>query len=587
MVLAVGMAGFMASSSAFAKVRLPVVLDYKKAENKKIFRFTSYKDVPKQLVSEAAMPNPDRAYSGPFNNIFLQNRFLIVCFKTCSSDELNLQPKAEGDDFRASLKGKNKKTRRAWIQQATVYYWVTRLFEKMESFGFTPKKRITIYVGRNVIDPGEGDVMRNNAFFNREDWSISMLPSRPSLLMWLIGKSMRHTAYDPAVSLHEAGHAIFEEITGQYVNREMMGLHEAFADYASMSMLDHPGVGLVAMGGKTLRDARKSPKSTSVPAKIESHKLGHMIVHHLWKCRELLTDKLLADRIAFETMKRIGQNIYSTVWDVERFYVEAFKELAAGGTQAGLQGAVEKVWNASLFSKPVMPAIDLGKLKGTIDSSKAYVVSHSVETPRHLAPEYGSDTHESVGIGIIEKREMYGDLSWYLVSGEDEKQSTPVWVLYDASKLRVLAAYDINLNLVKIEDTSIMQALKTAGSTAVLRNILGFKSIMETQTEVFSGKRRQALSVMAVKTTGSAGSAQINGKFQALRYHEIKMQRGYRSLGIQVAEGRELVRLLSVDGVALRAGNLPKLGGRIVVGYEMTTAAGVKTRYILSYIAEK
>jgi len=178
-------------------------------------------------------------------------------------------------------------------------------------------------------------------------------------------------------------------------------------------------------------------------------------------------------------------------------------------------------------------------------------------------------------------------LSWYLVSGEDEKQSTPVWVLYDASKLRVLAAYDINLNLVKIEDTSIMQALKTAGSTAVLRNILGFKSIMETQTEVFSGKRRQALSVMAVKTTGSAGSAQINGKFQALRYHEIKMQRGYRSLGIQVAEGRELVRLLSVDGVALRAGNLPKLGGRIVVGYEMTTAAGVKTRYILSYIAEK
>ncbi len=144
------------------------------------------------------------------------------------------------------------------------------------------------------------------------DWSLSFLPAGRGLLNRLFGQEMLPTAYDPSVAMHEATHFLFEEMIGEVLNPEVAGLHEAFADYFALSMLNADKISHVTMQGGAIRDAREF--NLYEPG-MEAHDLGNVVLAGLWEIRDLFDDKSLAEQVAFQTIRELSQNPYTSAGD--------------------------------------------------------------------------------------------------------------------------------------------------------------------------------------------------------------------------------------------------------------------------------
>ncbi|MFP5387528.1 MAG: hypothetical protein ACLGHN_15735, partial [Bacteriovoracia bacterium] len=168
--------------------------------------------------------------------------------------------------------------------------------------------------------------MKNNAFFNPRDISLSFLPASNNLLFKLLGGKINRSGFDPSVVAHEASHYLFHHLFPNPVNDEIGGLNEGFADYVANIFLQNPKVGLVMMHGKSMRDSSamidKDGKLKTYAPGMEVHDLGERVAYALWQSRELSSDKEEMDRLVIDAVTDLGRNPYSTVHDFKEKMLE-------------------------------------------------------------------------------------------------------------------------------------------------------------------------------------------------------------------------------------------------------------------------
>lgn len=575
--------------SADAETVLPVVTKYKEAADPKTWnqktRLLRSKDVlPDSLVERVVIDDPSMAFRQPYPNVFLQNERVVVCNQECDKPQ-ELRPNQNGRRFEVLSDNST-------IQQATAYFWVNKLFDRMQQLGYVPSKRLLIYVDRKVRNLESGVIEDNNAFFNHRDWTLSFLPADNPLVSRLLGAGIKlPTAYDPSVAMHEAAHSVFQELVGPTLNREIFGLHEAFADYFAMATLDSPAIGMIMMKGKALRDASMTAKYESA---MESHDLGHVVGSALWTIRGLFADKALADRVALETIREVSGNPFATAASVSSAYQSALGKFAALDEQLASKAA--KVWR-DVGLIPTKRAIDTDFLKGKIDSGEHVVTSFVTSVPGWAVLKQGVPKESKITIGLIDARQgPTKESAWLLVSTEDGARTTPYWLFYDINSRSILAAYDLALQPVKSGLVEIAGALSEAISWNLdfgKKIVVLFKAQLEPRrigsVPVFPSLKRDRI---------TQGFTSINGRVIAAKGHLIDVRGPALPskillkllLGKHYAdlESVKSIRLVTVASRELRDSQLIEaFPGEKLVGYEIILRTGVVKRVMLEGIAEQ
>jgi hypothetical protein len=113
---------------------------------------------------------------------------------------------------------------------------------------------------------------------------------------------------------------------GDIINPEIMGLHEAFADYFALTTIGSSDIGRVMVSGKAIRSAAEILQYS--PG-MEVHDLGNVVLSGLWNIRNLIEDKDLADQVAFETIRDLSTNPYTAAGDVTAAHRRALEKIAS------------------------------------------------------------------------------------------------------------------------------------------------------------------------------------------------------------------------------------------------------------------
>ncbi|MGK5088419.1 hypothetical protein WDW86_12745 [Bdellovibrionota bacterium FG-2] len=586
-----------------ADTALPIVGHYDQAGAGALWKKAS--GVPAGLITKVSIANPSRAFMAPYRDVFFQNDRMVVCAKTCDSPQ-QLIPSGKNGEFSVSLPlfektGVLKDDQEILaVKQATIYTYINGLFDRMEQLGFSPSQRLVVMVDRDVNDPSLGLKSTNNAFFNNRDWTLSFLPAENTFWMWLTNSKLLDSAYDPVVAMHEATHSVFQAIVGEALNPEIMGLHEAFADYFAMAQVSTPQIGTIMFRGKAIRSAE-----TLIPYKsgMEAHDLGNVVASGLWKVRTYLTAVGLvdlADQAALESVKLVGNNPYASAGDVITAYMSAFRKLGAKPLSLlpSLAVDVAAIWaETGLVASDKTP--DISVLQGSVDSSKYAISSFVLKMPQQVSDDYSIDPLMHLRLGLIETREprVADGTHWFLVSLTDGNAAegeivTPIWILYSDSLKSILVAYSIGLQPILTSESPLYTKLKTVG--AGLGDLLAWTKDFGQGNVDFYNKKTTGVEKWMYKPGKDEVTDTyftINGQTVPGKVHAVTYKR--RVLAFILApfvgkagraglKARKILRLFTVPKAELPGTSLPELSsGEILVGYELELRSGVKTTVLL------
>ncbi len=591
---------------SFADTYLPVVSNYAKALEQKIWEDVDNDVVPSALLKKVAIQTPSRAYLAPYSDVFLQNERIVVCWHLCTDPQNLKTTQTKDGNFEVSHKNSS------YIRQATVYYWINQLFDRLEILGYVPQKPLLVYVDRDVEDPETGLDFNNNAFFNDLDWTLSFLPAQGSLLLkWFAGMDLRASSYDPSVAMHEAMHSVFQALIGRILNPEVYGLHEAFADYFSLTTIDSAKMGLVMFSGKNIRSA---DKFITYKKEMEAHDLGNVVLSVLWKIRGFYQNKNLADKIALETIQEISKNPYATAGTVVSAYMDVLDRL--GGIELNaepkLRTGVFLAWMKSLLT-PQNANVDLQLLKGPVNSKKFMSTSFTLRVPDWIVRKYGISAQESIGLTLIEKRQNQknADLVWYYVGVESDVPEhlrdvnatkyfvSPLWILYSKQLKAILAGYDLSLNPVNKSSSVLYERLLKLGG-AFEQFLDWSENFGEQARDLYTRKGLLHLIEETSKCQESNSFTSINGRLVPLKGHKVQIKGTVLAWTLGRLLGEELeyglikikkydsVTLYTVPSTSLNDQVLPQvLPGEKIIGYELKYKTGIKIKVLVQGIGEE
>ncbi|MFH1726935.1 MAG: hypothetical protein ABIA04_00770 [Pseudomonadota bacterium] len=460
-------------SSIFPKTYLPVVMNYKSAQAKELWRDLGENQVPAALLRFVETTSPSQAFSNPYQDVFFQNDNIILCNNDCD-EEQNLVPLREKGNFFVAVdtvsdkmfweKDEARDKNGSIIRQCTVYYWINTFLKKLESLDFTTNEKLQVYVDREVNDPITNIRSENNAFFNSEDMTLSFLPAKNSFLTKILSKERLVSAgYDPSVIIHETGHFIFDQILGDRVlfNAEVDGgYNEAFADYMAMMTLESPMIGLVFGGSDPIRNAEKK---VAYQSNMEVHDLGEVFGYVLWQLRKALgPNKELADRLVLAATDELMNYPYASAFTVAKVYLNTIDNVLPGDDDSinTLKTQVKALFaSVGLFEKEASP--DFSYFNSNQKETPNIVLSLTTEVPASVSKSYGLKRLTNVKIGLLDilvKEDS--ETIWLQLLYEDEYKSTPVWLYYDMMKKNILAAYDRNLSEATYDDPEIFEVVQ-------------------------------------------------------------------------------------------------------------------------------
>lgn len=411
---------------ARASTNLTVVAHYSDAAGPNTWK-TGGGLVPDRLLGTVTVVDPSRANQAPYPNVFLQNELFVVCYDECEKPQPSFADASTKDARERALK------------ISTVYYWVNRLMESMATVGFRPEHRLIVRVDRNVESPTTGIAMDNNAFFNEKDWSLSFLPVGGLLSQVVTGFLFSSPAVDPSVAMHETMHSVFQQVIGPILNPEVYGLHEAFADYFALDLLNDHRLGMVFASGKILRENDQVLKYREG---LEVHRLGNVVSSALWKIRGVVGDPAVARRVAFATIRKLGADPYVSAGDVARLHQAAAKEACLGD---GLLGQIASVWSETglePLAAATEPAIPADLIPGG-----AFSLVLVTRTSPELAKQWGFPATKVDRVGTTASK---GDdtLEWQAIAVGEGDQAERLTVLAVPKKKSVLAVYGEDRRLV-------------------------------------------------------------------------------------------------------------------------------------------
>gem|GEM_PF-1783958 len=643
---ALGLMALTAISQAHAAgtTQMPIVGHYDQTVGKEKFKVKSRFLIPENLIERVEIATPERAFMEGYPNVFLQNERMVVCNVDCDREQ-NVRPRLGADgNFTINLKSdaddkrKNRELDDSVLRQTTVYHWVDTVLRRFQSMGHSFQHRLVVRVDREVADPYSGVRMDNNAFFIDADldsvnWSLNFLPPKNSLLVRAMVGELVASAYDPTVAMHEATHFLFQEMIGEILNPEIYGLHEAFADYFSLTTIGDSEIGRVMFKGKPLRKASEILEYT--PG-MEAHDLGNVVLAGLWHIRELFNDKALADQIAFDTIRDLSRNPYTAAGDIILSYGRALEvaapSLAADST---FREAVAGIWSKTKLVASAAPAELLSVMREplTEQEKKSFVtVAMTQELSPEVVAEWGMKQRETVVLtqgpvrqvpmtdeqrvlalkeveARVAKIKAAGDeptaadmtpqshiYEWRFVAIQDldgsesedlgMAEAVPFWILKNVRTGTILGAYTLSGSKVMPESSQAYRRLLKV--TENLAGLVDYTQNFGSDIAVLLSKG--AWSNVKARRIRTSNDGHFNlgfsDKFAVMTEYRIKPKVTFIGwllglLGEKSAKNIKAIKLMGVSPDALPANELreklPRLpDGNVLVGYEYELKTGLK-----------
>jgi hypothetical protein len=558
------------SSGAYA-LDLLVVSNYDQAGSPELWKKAKTDQVPDALLANQSLSAPSSSYASLFPKTFLQNEFYAVCHKNCQDKEIFRLKNGEIDN-----KDKNN-----WdvIEQSNVYFWLNRYFGFLDSkLQFRPDKFLKVITNRELRDETKGKKMKNNAFFNPLDISLSFLPANKNLLFKLTGGKINRSGFDPSVVAHEASHYLFHHLFPNPVNDEIGGLNEGFADYIANVFLNNPKVGLVMMHGQVMRDSSnqidKAGRLKMYEPGMEVHDLGERVAYALWKSRELSTDKSEMDRLVIDAIQDLGTNPYSTAHDFKEKMLERLSSVVESTNMINIRtiweiaftGSVNKIANLNFLNKPV--------------STKAFLGFRTKQVlPEALAREFGTKAVEESNLIIIRTESVSPTQVAILMATENEIVTTPYWIVIDIARNNVLGIFGLDKELViNEEELARIKPLadKAKGAVSFIKN---FSSKVKSFTELSFGKGDFNVAYKVKNQSSISETIIFNGVPMAGHRHEMELK---RRLLTGILFGMPEITGITLYSLPLpQIASMPDMNGEKVIGYKMQFKTGTAIEVVL------
>ena len=544
-----------ASMTAFADINLRVVDNYGLAANEELWKKVKTDDVPEALVSNVTLKDPTNSYASLFPKAFYQEEDFLVCFKNCQNSDA--------------------KSGKEVLEQQTVYYWLSRFYSMArERLDLRPTGRVGVLTTREVRDPGSSKIMRNNAFFNPADGTLSFLPASSNPLAALLGAGkINRSGFDPSVVVHEAGHSLFHALFPHSVNNEISGLNEGFADYLANILLDKPQVGQVMLRGKTLRDSSSYTDSSNevkiYKPGLEVHDLGERFAAALWLSRARVSDKEAYDRMVIDAVEGIAKNPFAT----GHSFKKAFLERAEFAYDNEVYRTIKANWEVFIPGEDKVYK-DTAFLKAPIQSEGAFGLRTQTVFPESIARELGIKGEKSKFVYIKSVKTADNFLA-HLVASENDDVTSPYWILIDPERGNALGAW--YLDGTQVEESDIEQVIPLVRQTMSMGASLNdFITRAKLFSDLTQGKGDLRIAYKITDHTKkpvqlNLGSGQVNGIA-----HSLKLKRRLLARVLLGIPDVKSVTLTTAPGLTIDA-KWPSLENGSIVGIGMELEDGTKT----------
>lgn len=569
--LALSLSTLMTLSSGAHALELLVVSNYDQAGSPELWKKAKTDQVPDALLANQALGAPTSSYAGLFPKTFLQDELFAVCHKNCQDKDIFRLRDGEIDN-----KDKNN-----WnvIEQSNVYFWLNKYFGFLDAkLQFRPDKFLKVMTNRELRDETKGKKMKNNAFFNPLDVSLSFLPATNNLLFKLVGGKINRSGFDPSVVAHEASHYLFHHLFPNPVNDEIGGLNEGFADYIANVFLNNPKVGLVMMHGQVMRDSSnqidKAGRLKSYEPKMEVHDLGERVAYALWKTRELSNDKEEMDRLVIDAIQDLGNNPYSSAHDFKEKMLERLVGVIDSHNMMNVKtiweiafpGSANKLANTAFLDKPVQ--------------SKAFLGFRTKQVlPETLAREFGTKAVEESNFSILQTETVSATQVAILMATEDETLTTPYWIVIDVARDNILGIFGLDKVLVTDKEELVKikgLADKAKGAVSFIKD---FASKVKSFTDLSSGKGDFDLAYKVKNQSSMAETIIFNGTPMAGHKHQMELK---RRLLTGVLFGMPEISGITLYTLPLKqVASMPELNGEKVIGYRLQLKTGTAMEVIL------
>jgi hypothetical protein len=561
---------------AQANVQMKVVPNYDLASDPSFWAKPKNDQIPQGLMQDTVVVDPSQPYANLYPNSFLQQPQFVVCYVDCK----------KGDQFKLNsgdVKTLERGSMSDWdlVEQNNVYFWVTKYMNHLVTdYNFAPKWYLQVYSNR-IVKEG-GDVLRNNAFYNPKDNTLSFLPATNGFLYKLLNGKINRSGFDPSVILHETSHFLFEHLFANPMNKEITGLNEGFADYMANSFLNNPKVGMIMLQGKALRDSSSFTSSdnklkTYAP-RLEAHDLGERAATALWKSRQLADDKLAFDRMVIEGVKELSQNVYSTAHDFKQIMINRIKyefssqnaAVAIATWEAIFPGEVSKVASLAFMDQPRTNLNIMG-----------FKMSEII--PLKMQLEMGVEEKDlQTNFVILKNQEIAHGQRAILITSEDDTLATPYWIVLDSVRLNILGIYGIDKKLV----TSSEEATKV---TEVAQQVLAASDLMndfakkvKTFAQLANGQGELTSGYKVTGTALTPEEVEMNGQKVMGQKLEITLKKKFFvGLFFGLPEITKVV-LLSAPNNAKGLAKMPKLNDQPIVGYRLLLKSGIGQEVMLN-----
>ncbi len=567
-----------ALTSAQAALQIPVIADYNLAETPNLWSKVKTDEVPPNLLSNKTVDDPRSSYSALFPKAFFQEDNFTVCYQNCSLSDPFKVKSGERLEF-------SSRARWEIIEQSNVYYWANRYFKFLEDrFYYRPRKFLKIYTNRQIKDETQGKVMKNNAFFNPRDTSLSFLPADKNLLFKLMGGKISRSGFDPSVIAHEASHYFFDHLFASPVNNEIGGLNEGFADYVANILLGNPKVGLVMLHGNVLRDSSSMLDGTGRPKvyapSMEVHDLGERVSLALWKSRDLSDDKHELDRLVIDAVTEIGENPYSTV----HHFKEAMLKRLPNVMSAQNLVMTEAIWEM-IFPGEVNTIHNLNFLRTPIKSNNFIGFNIKQNFSEQFAKEMGVKSEEKFSLNIIKTEKISDSQTAILVASENESVTTPYWVVMDHARSNILGIYSLDRKLV-----TDAEELKSMENLILQLNDLGgyisdFVQKVQMFKELHDNKGDFSTAYKVSKKTIVKESLVFNGQMTIGERINMDLKKRVIARIIPGIPDIKGISLITIPANSINT-KLPEINGMKVIGYQLQFATGTSMEIILNKIAQ-
>lgn len=568
--LALTFSAFITLSGSAYALDLLVVNNYQDASNPLLWKETRTDQVPSALLGNVSTKNPGSSYATIFPKSFFQESLFTVCHQNCGKNDPFIVRNGEIDN--------SSKTDWNVVEQSNVYFWLRSYFNFLEkNIQFKPDQYLKVLTNRELRDETKGKVMKNNAFFNPLDISLSFLPASKNIFFQLLGGKINRSGYDPSVVVHEASHYVFHHLFPDAINDEISGLNEGFADYMANVFLNSPKVGLVMLQGRALRDSSTevdgNKKLKTYEPKMEVHDLGERVSYALWRTRELSTNKSEMDRLVIDAIIDLSGNPYATVHD---FKNEMLKRLPVVINPQDMKTA-ESFWQMTLSGSPAKIG-DLQFLDRPINNRPIMGFQKTQIIPENLAREYGVSPVEESNFSILQLEKINEKQIAILMGTNTE--SRPYWIAFDKERSNVLGIYD-SADKTLVTDTEDLKRIKFLADQGkdAANLIQDFTSKIDGFTKLVQGKGTFNLLYKVKSKSSSSKSFVFNGKVQSGEKIRLELKRKLLTgalLGMPDIEAIELY-LLPLPGIK----DLPELNGLQVIGYKMALKTGTQTEVML------